>query len=277
MIKKITLLLPLVAFIFFGLPKEYGHSYSQQPPVFNAGAPNMSACSANGCHNSNDLDTPGGSATITLGESLSGYLPNTTYDITLTIERPGTSRYGFQMVAYDNNGASIGNFMTGGNENIGLNSSNDIQFVQHQSVPNNNSNVFSFEWTSPDAGAGTVTFYTAANAANGNGNAMGDFIHRGALEVVELDPNDSANWVTAIEDVNVSTVQVYPNPVVDQLNIENAEAIQALLLFDVKGNLLESHTDQRSVLDLGGKYPTGIYFLQIVEEERTTNKRIVVL
>lgn len=276
MIKKITLLTPLVAFLIFGLNMDYGHTYPTQPPPSNAGAPNMSTCSNTGCHASNPLNEPGGMASIVLTGADSTYVPGNTYNVTINVSKDGTSRYGFQMVALNGDGESIGSFLAP-DPNIGLNTTNGIDYVQHKDIAPTNEGEFSFQWNAPAIGGGTVNFYSSVIAANGADGPMGDFVYTTSLSLEEeIDWSDPANWLTGVEELGNPNINVYPNPVRDQLNIEGTEDMKSVLLFDSKGNLLENH---RSVnkLALGGKYPGGVYFLKIVEAEQITTKRILVL
>ena len=62
-----------------------------------------------------------------------------------------------------------------------------------------------FDWTVPDPAVGTITFYAAGNAANGNGSTSGDYIYsvsklhsEGSLAVPLLSPIGLASLLAMI-------------------------------------------------------------------------------
>ena len=277
MIKKITLLLPLIGFVFFGLNNQTSHSNASGPPIFNAGAPGMSSCgNSNACHNTNETNSGPGMASITFDSNTAQYNPNETYNLSVSVEQDNAARYGFQMVAFNEMGESIGNFITGSDENINVSTNGNIQYIQHQSVGPNNDNTFSFQWTAPDTLLGNITFYAAINAANGDGGPSGDFIYTVSQTITEFDIDDPDNWAVGVETVNAANVKIFPNPVKDQLVIQNIENIQQVLLYDAKGDLLQSYPENSSVLTIDVKYPTGVYFLKIVTANKIVNQRIMI-
>lgn len=75
-----------------------------------------------------------------------------------------------------------------------------------------------------------------------------------------------------IEEMNQTNISIYPNPVVDVLNIDTNEKIVALNILDLTGkNVLTS--DQKT-LDLK-PLPQGVYIVQITTENQTISKKII--
>jgi hypothetical protein len=110
------------------------------------------------------------------------------YDISLTVQTnagtPGS--YGFQMTAL----TSPGNSPLSGYSNLASNvkqkiiSSSGRTYVEQNGVGTNP--VFAMKWTAPVAGTGTVKFYGAGNAVNGNRNDNGDKAGVSSFTLAEL-------------------------------------------------------------------------------------------
>jgi len=271
MLKKITLLLPILAMVFFISQPKKGHSNSSKPPVFNAGAPGMSTCSSNGCHASNAVNSGDGMANIILNEGIANYTPGQTYTVNLSIAKNGSTRFGFEMVAFDAAGASQGTFVPTTND-VSTSQSGDIEYVHHQSIPSTNSGTFSFDWTAPDSDVGNVTFYTATNASNGNGNAAGDFIYTTSLSV---EPEVMDSVMDGINDIPLLSATVYPNPTNDLVfvNGEN-DAPLTIRVYDLTGKLMVEQVNVNAI-SLKENLQSGMYLLEITDGAKTAFKRVV--
>lgn len=56
-----------------------------------------------------------------------------------------------------------------------------------------NSRTWTFQWTAPAAGTGTVTFYAAMNATNSSNSSAGDMIYSSNLVLAEAPTTLSIN------------------------------------------------------------------------------------
>jgi hypothetical protein len=146
---------------------ESARANASLPPVNKTGAPGHSSCAE--CH------TGRGSGNVAL--SFSGgseYQPGQLYSIMVAITDPRQRRFGFSMVARDadNNRTDVGTWSAGSNDTRTHGSRNS--HVSHRAAPfANGSHTFTVNWKAPSTGVGDVTFYVAANAANGNGASRG--------------------------------------------------------------------------------------------------------
>lgn len=147
----------------------------------NTGAPNETSTCAS-CHSGGSYGTV--SLTIQafdLGTTnpVTTYTAGTQYDMRVTVNHTsGTpSGYGFQLTCLKQ-GA---NTPISGYSNLASNvkqktitsgTYNGRTYCEHSGVTNNN--IFNFRWTAPVAGTGTVVFYAAGDAVNGNGSDNGD-------------------------------------------------------------------------------------------------------
>jgi hypothetical protein len=128
-------------------------SYPDGAPAGKTGSPGDggATCQASGCHSG----TPTTVANIiTSNVPVTGYVPGTTYTITVTVT--GTGKKGFQVSPQNTAGTLLGTLTAGtGNKIVGT------KYVTHTSAKNTASAVWTFQWKAPSAGTGAVTFYGA--------------------------------------------------------------------------------------------------------------------
>lgn len=186
MFNKIAIaLLPLLFFLL--LTSEYS---SDDGRAGYTGSPGESDCT--NCHSSFPVNTGGGSITlINSGMTGNEYVPGQTYNLSVTVARTANSLFGFAFEA-----------LTTGNDNAGTLVITDPAATQIKtrvvnSVTRRNvvhqlnagamsgSKTFNFSWTAPVAGTGTVGFYFAGVAADGNGNDNNDYTYKSNLAVTE--------------------------------------------------------------------------------------------
>lgn len=176
------------------------YAFSSGPPPSNTAAPGENNCTQ--CHGGSP-NTGGGNATL-MGLPQQGYVPGTRYNLTVTISQTGRSRWGFQLTALTEAGASAGTFETADantqriSGNIGGNTRN---YIQHTTTGTQrgqqNSATFNFSWTAPTSAVGNITFFLAANAANNNGASSGDSIYLVSTRLVPAASMPAAPTITA--------------------------------------------------------------------------------
>jgi uncharacterized protein (TIGR03437 family) len=168
-------------------------AYSTGPLPRNTGAPGDTTCSQSGCHaftNKSNVNTAGGSVQFAFGSGTT-YTPGTNIHVTVTTTDSTARVYGFEASArIASTNKQAGTFVkpaTGVKQFVQCEDSSDrpaagcpasapLEFIQH-SAPSTVGK-FEFDWTPPTTSVGSVMFYVAANAANGNGDAdAGDHIY----------------------------------------------------------------------------------------------------
>jgi hypothetical protein len=170
------------------------------PPAARTGAPAEQTC-ADGCHTGNTVNDGVGSVTI-VGVPTT-YTPGMDYTITVSVSRTLQSRWGFQLTCIkDSDQLGAGTF-TNTTDFTATQIGSIRNYINHtistgfdgtfQGAP---LGLWSFTWTAPAAGAGTVTFYAAANAANGDLTDQGDFIYTTSASSTEETgtPVDATTW-----------------------------------------------------------------------------------
>lgn len=151
--------------------------FSGGPGDGRTGAPGEGSCLD--CHSG----SPGDGSVLITGVPPS-YTPDMTYTVTVTLQDQGQSRWGFELTAKDASANGAGSFTVTDAVNTQLsdNSAPSADYMKQTSAGTYNGTAngpvtWQFDWTAPSTDVGTITFYAAGNAANGNGSTSGDFIY----------------------------------------------------------------------------------------------------
>jgi hypothetical protein len=178
-----------------------GHAdYSGGPPASRTGAPALGGIPAElrctMCHSDFAEDQPNGSVQIL--DLPEWYAPGLTYRLRVRLASTATSadagrRWGFQLTAIQAvNGQGAGTFAVRGNQMggpggdtlrivSGSSGYSSRRYVEHlfegTRLGTGSPSEWSFNWTAPPAGAGTIYFYAIGNAANGSDDPSGDWIY----------------------------------------------------------------------------------------------------
>jgi len=137
------------------------------------------------CHLDNPVNARGGS--VTLDGVPPSFTPAQTYPITITINRDGLRRGGFEIAARFASGKQKGKqagvwkprdarvqLIPGAVDKV-------LTFVQHNlagsRVPATGANTWTVDWIAPDAPSAPVQFNVAANASNNDDSPLGDYIY----------------------------------------------------------------------------------------------------
>lgn len=183
MLRKITASFIFVFIILFGY--QMARTNSGGPPGNNlTGAPGEGNCTS--CHNTFALNSGTATRTLVLNNdpTITSYTPGQTYTVTYTISAVA-QLYGFQATVKRANGTAAGALINTNPNQTSL-SGNYISHNSGGTAPTTtNQRVYSWSWTAPAAGAGTATFYVAANAADGNSGTSGDRIYTNSFAFAE--------------------------------------------------------------------------------------------
>lgn len=174
--------------------------------VYANNPPNYLNCTQ--CHNSYPLNSGDGSYYLT--GLPAEYVPGQAYDITVNLEDPDQQKWGFQLAMQleDNSqGGSIvlpdpllmQNFWLMPGIGVMHTEAGNYAGTFHASPG------WEVEWTAPDAGSGTVTFYGSGNAGNNRSATAGDYIYTLEVAVPEyVAPPDPVEYlVIAVSGDNV--------------------------------------------------------------------------
>ena len=162
---------------FFAASNSSVFAFSFGPNDGLTGAPGEGNCTQ--CHFGNSLNASGG--TLVLGVP-GTYLPGEMYDIVVDLSRSRQSRWGFEMTALNGNGARAGTFTPANDGNTQVTAANSKQYIKQTTAGKTaqgtrDKNQWTFKWTAPTNDVGSITFYAAGNAANGDSGTSGDYIY----------------------------------------------------------------------------------------------------
>lgn len=158
-------------------------SISGPEPRYTGAPGDIGSCVS--CHDTfHQANVGPGSVSLNLGNIPSGvYDPSEKYRLIVTVRQTNRQRYGFQLTAIDKNGNRAGTFQPVGSDTQvnQLTGAGGRQYIQHRdagTLPNGSGQrTWQVDWTAPQTDVGTVRFYVAGNAANGNGQNDSDYIY----------------------------------------------------------------------------------------------------
>ncbi len=215
------------------------------------------------------------------GSSVTSVMGDSTYTISVSVSASsGTpSGYGFQAIIVDDStNNAVGTLSTSG----GVRTSSTAQGQVAEQNATSASGTFTFSWTAPSTGSGNFTIYAYGNAVNGNSGGTGDAAAGDSYNLLF-----TPSVISSIANANLREqleVKLFPNPVVNQLNIaiDAAEdAAYQLSIVAANGQQLRQeqiqapqggHQLELDVTDL----PVGAYRLLLQDEQgRSLSKPFV--
>ncbi len=230
----------------------------------NTGAPGDAGSTCITCHGGDNITVE---TVLTIlddmGDPITEYMPGETYRARLEvqyIDGNEPSAYGFQMVALaDMDDSDIAGFDNpDANTTVAVAVATGRQYAEHAG-PNRETGLFEVDWTAPELGTGSVTFYAGGNGVNLNGSTGGD----GAdLTTVQLTESSSSSTNVALADL----IQLGPNPIRSQLSIQADQSLSEyqIHIFDHIGQSVYRSTLSRSQID-ASTWRAGLYLAQITD------------
>lgn len=157
------------------------HGSSGGSPGGYSSAPSDGGATCTNCHGGSAVQTQSGLITTDIPGD--GYVPGSTYTITLTGDFQGRTKYGFEMAANKGTNTNVGGFIhtTGNTRSVGSNATH----TGGGNVAPSGSRTWTMSWKAPASGSGLVTFYAVVNATNSNSSSSGDQIIKTSLTVQE--------------------------------------------------------------------------------------------
>ncbi|MBL0064896.1 MAG: T9SS type A sorting domain-containing protein [Bacteroidetes bacterium] len=180
MIRKLLLsLLPLACIAL--LTSE---QMSDNGRAGRTGSPGEGTCTS--CHGDFALNSGGGSVSIS-GITGGVYTPGTTYNMSITVARTGSTVFGLDCEALNASNTNAGTLVITNSAETQIKMSGVKSNVVHQLDGGftSNTHTFNFNWVAPAAGAGAVTFYFTGLAGDYQGDEGGDYVYSGTLALAE--------------------------------------------------------------------------------------------
>ena len=263
---------------------QQGFSNISGAPSARAGSPFEGGftCNLSGCHNS--FPTGQRPGWITSNVPGTGYIAGQTYTVTATAVSAGCTRFGFEITAQTSTGATAGTAIITNPSQTKLVSPPNTRWVTHTqagtSVTVSGTKTWTYNWTAPAAGTGTVTFYGAFNRSNASNTVFGDSIFTSTMVV----PESTVGMAEAEENISFS---VYPVPADENIFVQlkvNTHSIPEVWLTDISGKIILKASDAVSTRGLEYTFSLnsvdiepGIYFIRIINDASVAVKKIIVL
>ena len=223
-------------------------------------------CGSFGCHFSNSFDPQ---VQLSLlrddGVVVDEYKSGFNYTVQLIINHTGfPAGYGFQMVALrDEDNSPVNNFtnLPAGTHEINL---MGRQYVEHSQILMNDTILI--DWIAPSQDLGSISFYAAGNAVNGNGASSGDGADTTHISIKE-------KQTLSINDLDLEAqVNVYPNPALDMINVSGKRDFKNIELWNLEGRrILQTQDSEISLQELS----SGIYLIKVNYTEGTAVKKLI--
>ena len=229
---------------------------SSGSPEAKTGSP-LDGLSCTMCHSDNSVITS--ETLITSDIPQSGYVPGSTYTITVSTPSTSSTKYGFELTA-ETSANKVGTWTVTEN-NTKLISDNSA--VTHNDAGDYAS--WTAQWTAPAENTGSVSFYAAVNSTNSNSSNSGDQIYTNNISVSE-------GVVQGINPELEALLSVYPNPSTDVVNVEGVNVISIDVL-DLNGKVVR--TSSSSDVDVQG-LAKGLYSLKIEAAEGVVTSTVEV-
>jgi len=218
---------------------------------------------SSGCHTGTATTVTGW---ITSNIPGAGYVGGTTYSITVTVT--GTGNKGFEVFAQNATAAAGTLIAASGSHTVGGGT-----YITHSysSTASANPKTWTFSWTAPAAGTGTVTFYGAFAISQ---------------STTKLSTLVVPEHTTGINETSVQIFTLYPNPVKDNLFLNytlTSDSKVELNLYAIDGQKIASLLDENQStgdhseqLNLTSSVLPGIYLAYLKIGDKSTIQKIVV-
>lgn len=271
--KKTLLFSSALAFVLLGTAfesvdrVERVHNRSAAPAGYTGSPGDGRICTE--CH--------GGSATektgiISSDIPVDGYVPGSTYTITVTLNNPGTTRFGFQLSPQNATGTQLGSW--GGNTSDVIILAGKYASHRLASTDANDTKTWTMQWTAPAAGTGDVTFYGAFNISNANNSESGDQIWKSSMKVSE-------NGASKVADADVLEMKAFVSQSgslqVQWDGYSNQKA--SVRLFDMNGKevAIWNNVSRENALWQAAlpQLQAGIYLLQVESAGKSATQKLI--
>ena len=286
MTKKIILFSIATCIASLYLTTDEVHTNSSSGPIsggkgYTGSAFDGRTCgSGGGCHtSSNPVSSQSGWVTSNVPST--GYIPGSTYTITVTGTLSSSTRIGFQATATDHNGIAWGTLIAGTGTQI-QNSGKHITHTFSSTSTNTGSASWSFDWKAPAIGTGNVTINAVVNATNNNGGTGGDQVFTSSLTLSE----DVSTVGLSQLSSTANKFTIFPNPTHNKQttvylnNTDNASF--SVRVYDLQGKIVSEPVSNKSVftghtelIDFSSMI-SGVYFIALEQNSAISFSKLIV-
>jgi hypothetical protein len=271
-----------------------------QPPTSATGAPgDFGTCALAGCHTGSSVISTGNFIILqSLGANnlnSAGYIPDTTYNLSVNVANINKPRYGFSITVLDANDNPAGILMltTTPSSTTAINTQNGRTYVSHKNA--NSTAAWAFKWKAPSSNIGPVKFYIAANGANNDGQApfntalnSGDQIYTTSYSVSATQGLSREGGGTGIQALNADDngISIFPNPISNKVSFsygltDNKNV--AASLFNLNGQMIQEFFNEaqnaghyNQTFNINTDIALGLYIIQVKMDDAVFFKKVMV-
>ena len=272
--KKKLLFISAIAFGVASVSLKNGggglHVASTGAPASSTGAIGETTCAKSGCHDDNTVNNSMSTTTLLFGNNEQAYVPGNTYPITVKIESNSIQRFGYELVAIqDNDTANAGTItITNPARTQIVTNGLELQDRKYATYTFNGTDPYApgtgqwtFDWIAPAEGTGSVTFYLATVAADNDGTDDGDYVYTKTLSINEVP--------VGIKENKEQKLTVFPNPTTGTLFFDGTIKGK-ISAHSMDGKLIKTwQSIQSSQLDLSN-LEKGTYIFHLHKSNTTT-------
>lgn len=283
--RKLLIALPLLAGVLFMSEMAYTKltgftTMNRANDPIGTGIPSVRSCA--GCHSDAVIKADDMTERIFLFDTgQTNYIPEQKYTIKYRLYAAQTC--GFTTTVLD----SATNGMAGTLESddstetkVYLHAASGRSYVNHVvGATTGGMKEYSFSWTAPAAGKGTVVFYFSSLSSNNDDTQDGDTVYNNTYMLTE----GSLTGLAKVQS-NVS-VNIFPNPATDRIDValnaaQAGTTVVSLISLDGKVAMELFHGQLSSGnhnlnFDLSGKVNTGVYFLRVNNAGKETVQKVL--
>lgn len=222
------------------------------------------------CH-AGTLNPSSATRAITSAGLAGGYVPGQTYTINAAITGTSSNKIGFEVTAERNsNNSKTGTIII--TDPTRTKTVNSGKAITHNSragtTASSGSNAWTFDWTAPATGTGTVTFYGSFNATNGNGGSSGDQVYTATFVVNEI------TSVGLSEVQNSNLITLFPNPTSEYIHISSVSSIEKVEIFSINGHKIVEENEHFEKINLTN-FDSGIYMVKIFTKDGIRLEKLI--
>ena len=248
----------------------------------NTGSPGENTCTS--CHNSFALNSSTGSISFSSNIPNDSYTPDSVYQLSVVVRKPGISLFGFGLEALKLGNTSTGIFtVTDAVRTQILTAANGRKNMTHKlnAGASTDSSVFTFNWKAPSTNVGNITFYYSGVCANNNNASNLDHVYNGSHTI-------SSTSTVGIEEIKIpyADLEVRPFPsggfVEVHFLLEEYADIQ-LRLISLDGKVIKTESlenqypGEKSFTVYTSGLNTGIYILQAQINDIAVSRKFMLM
>jgi hypothetical protein len=293
----ITLFIATLTMSFVIKFSTAGFGDSTGAPLKGVVVSQYKGCNSTGCHTGKPFnDFTAGFVDVISDIPLTGWVPNATYNLTVTAVSPNKFAYGFQLTAWGKTDSVTKGTLIASNTDVQIRKSilknsmgvklDSNYYATHKqtSVAHGSANnKWTMQWTAPSVKNQQVRLFLTVVCANANGGISGDYVYRINKNADSSSiANLNVNAVGINEYTNTENVLVFPSITsgIVNISIPNNTEQATIYVMDITGKIVlkQSVTSNTPTNTINlADFETGNYVITIQSANYNFSKKIIKL